>query len=799
MENKRKGNKIWIVAAVAVIAIALVVVLVVFVPKSAKAKKLEEQLNLGDKYLSELQYEQAVAAYLEAIEIDPKNVDAYLGLADAYIAQGDYDKAIEVLEEAVDELDGDARDEVKDKLKEVKKLKKQEQAEASGEDTVTSGATNDSSIDAPSASAATKYVNELGEASVGALVRLGQYEQDNDIANGKEAIEWFVVSVEEGKALLLSKYCLAAKQFHTESGMENRILWEESSLRQWLNDEFYESAFSSMEKEAIYKFSAGSDRGLAEGDKVFVPAVTEIQKFVSGRYGTPLTASAKASDYALVGDGGFYGEKAVPWWARDTYGDARYIDEKGHYYICDESATIFVRPALWVDLSLSNLPITKESTPVEYLSYIHFLQSEGGISGAQWNGVPYMQITLGEAEIKDTVLFGKYKGDNIQLSYNKEPLEWLVLDKKDGKTLLLSKYCISKKMYHDTWEAVTWENCTIRNWLNNDFFAEAFDETEKSAIQTSHVDNSWNGYETTGGEDTEDKVFLLSMDEVNRYLPTMEEKRVLFAYSSSSLQTSGVDISFFDHSDFFLRNPGYGQEYAAVVEYPGAVSDFGTFAASDSYIRPAIWVDNSALVMGNISGQEAHTEADSQEYFKFGTYEQDGNVSNGKEEIEWIILEDNGDEIILLSRYVLADMEIEYQEDRTWEASAVRQWLNTEFYSNAFSAEEAQKIIKSNVENRDNSYAEAAGGNDTEDYVYLLSVEEAERYLRTYMAREARATEAVKAAGAGCDVYNGNTDWLLRTTGNGYLMTDVNGEINKWGHWVYGDGIGIRPVICIKK
>ncbi len=128
--NKKTKSKAVLISAVAVIAIALIVVLAIVVPKSAEASKVTEQLNLGDKYLSELNYEQAAVAYQTVIEIDPKNVDAYLALVEIYVAQKEYDKAIEVLEDAVDQLSGDAKDEVKDRLKEVKKLKKQAEATA---------------------------------------------------------------------------------------------------------------------------------------------------------------------------------------------------------------------------------------------------------------------------------------------------------------------------------------------------------------------------------------------------------------------------------------------------------------------------------------------------------------------------------------------------------------------------------------------------------------------------------------------------------------------------------------------
>ena len=138
IENIRKSNKGLIISIVAVLVLALIAVLVLFMPKSADAKKISEQLSLSDKYLSELQYEQAEAAYLAVIEIDPKNVDAYLGLADVYIAQGEYDKAAEVLEDALEELEGENAEEVKGKLDEVEQVRQAAEVTRTPEPTATS-------------------------------------------------------------------------------------------------------------------------------------------------------------------------------------------------------------------------------------------------------------------------------------------------------------------------------------------------------------------------------------------------------------------------------------------------------------------------------------------------------------------------------------------------------------------------------------------------------------------------------------------------------------------------------------
>lgn len=84
-----------IISIVAVLAVVAVVVIVLTISSSGKDRKLQEQLELGAKYISELDYEQAIASYEMAIDIEPMCVEAYLGLIDAYVGIEDYDKALE--------------------------------------------------------------------------------------------------------------------------------------------------------------------------------------------------------------------------------------------------------------------------------------------------------------------------------------------------------------------------------------------------------------------------------------------------------------------------------------------------------------------------------------------------------------------------------------------------------------------------------------------------------------------------------------------------------------------------------
>lgn len=88
-----------------------------------------------------------------------------------------------------------------------------------------------------------------GPLEVGDTVEFGHYEQDNDTSNGPEEIEWEVLACEDGKALLISRYILDGRQFDSETASE--VCWENSDIREWMNGEFVEEAFTDDEYDAI--------------------------------------------------------------------------------------------------------------------------------------------------------------------------------------------------------------------------------------------------------------------------------------------------------------------------------------------------------------------------------------------------------------------------------------------------------------------------------------------------------------------------------------------------------------------
>jgi len=183
----------------------------------------------------------------------------------------------------------------------------------------------------------------------------------------------------------------------------------------------------------------------------------------------------------------------------------------------------------------------------------------------------------------------------------------------------------------------------------------------------------------------------------------------------------------------------------------------------------------------------------------FGTYEQDNDTSNGKEDIEWLVLGKEDGHLLVISQYALDCKPFHTsQEDVTWETCSLRAWLNGEFIDAAFSDEEKTMISTFTVTADPHPvFTGASSGNDTEDQVFLLSNAEFDVVFSKYSA-ECKPTDYAVSNGAAVD-RDGDCTWWLRTPGNnqsGALATSDN-NVNVMGYSVNSNNLGVRPVICI--
>ncbi|MBR0513571.1 MAG: hypothetical protein IJK06_04885 [Clostridia bacterium] len=213
---------------------------------------------------------------------------------------------------------------------------------------------------------------------------------------------------------------------------------------------------------------------------------------------------------------------------------------------------------------------------------------------------------LSNISVGDVITFGHYEQDNNP-DNGAEPIEWIVLDVQGGRALLLSKYGLDAKPFHSKLTGATWETCTLRAWLNSDFLNAAFNAEEQSLILITDVDNGsdqgYKDWDSSGGNNTQDRIFLLSYYESNQYLgvkfwqdedANKVEARVapteyavsLGADTSTTMQTAEGEATVW----WWLRSPGEIQSVAACVTSGGSLRNSG-LNADGCADRPAFWLN----------------------------------------------------------------------------------------------------------------------------------------------------------------------------------------------------------------
>lgn len=183
----------------------------------------------------------------------------------------------------------------------------------------------------------------------------------------------------------------------------------------------------------------------------------------------------------------------------------------------------------------------------------------------------------------------------------------------------------------------------------------------------------------------------------------------------------------------------------------------------------------------------------------FGRYEQDNNSENGRDKIEWRILKKQNDSILLISKYCLECAVFNESENTNWANSSIREWLNNEFFNEAFSDLENSVILSTEIDNQNISTHAVDNGANTVDQVYLLTVQDAKTYFTTDLDRAAAPT--AHALSNGIKAVNGRSSWWLRSMGSSNSVaayTFLNGKIGEDGDIVNSRNMGVRPVIRIR-
>jgi len=197
-------------------------------------------------------------------------------------------------------------------------------------------------------------------------------------------------------------------------------------------------------------------------------------------------------------------------------------------------------------------------------------------------------VTLGKVAVGDIVHFGSW--------------DWRVLEVKGGRALLITRDIIEYRAYNDEWKEVTWETCTLRAYLNGEFLENFSTQDQAKILETrnANTDNQWFG--TSGGSDTTDKAFLLSIEDMVRYFDLDKERvekgpRVETEEGPEDIywisdKYNDRRVANFNNktSQWCLRSPGSSQVNTATVDTYGIVDLVGGGVSFERGTRPALWL-----------------------------------------------------------------------------------------------------------------------------------------------------------------------------------------------------------------
>ena len=198
----------------------------------------------------------------------------------------------------------------------------------------------------------------------------------------------------------------------------------------------------------------------------------------------------------------------------------------------------------------------------------------------------YVAVNL---NVGDEFNLGKFEQDN-DLTNGEEAITWQVLKVEDGWVLAISKYGLDMQRFNDTNEPVTWESCSLRKWLNGEFYQNAFSDAEKAVIMETTISNpSSPKYGTDGGNATTDKVFLLS--EVEAKETYFSDKASRVCYPTQYAIAKNAFISSIGGTWWWTRSPAMSRMHFTFVGGSGAIEPEGFEVTEDRGVaRPAMWL-----------------------------------------------------------------------------------------------------------------------------------------------------------------------------------------------------------------
>ena len=624
------------------------------------------------------------------------------------------------------------------------------------------------------------------------IVTFGQYPQS---AFGDMApIEWIVTGISGNRVRLLSRYALDSRKYHNGN---LSVSWQRSKLYEWLNSTFLETAFTAEEQQWLY--APVSLPSVAEANEL--PLYLRICE--STGYAISQGADPNKCIWWLSSGSGEYQVKNGEWWWSDTRtaNCASVVLEtgkiaKGGFQVNYSGKT--VRPTIILSFGGSSASATPKPAAIKSneakptatpKSADAGSQKATSKSGVRMNG---QKLTSTEdVELYDVVTFGSYPQT---VNGNTAAIEWIVTGISGSRLRLLSRYALDSKKYHNGNLSVSWQNSQLYNWLNGTFRKNAFTAEEQKLIYTS--------ISLPTVEEAKELPQYIRICEPTGYAVGQGAKQDQCDWWLSSGSTP-CEVSYNGktwtaycaaavHADGKIWNPAYQVNYSGQTVRPTVIVDLGGSGAAN--VTPQPEPDTEPEIERQIGvmldGEPVASADDLQvlDVVTFGYYPQTAKGALGP--IEWIVLDVDGDQVTLLSKYALDSQKYHNGNLRvSWQNSKLYAWLNSTFWDTAFVPAE-QRMLTMPVTLPTVEQASSMP--------LSLRICTSTAYAIQQGADPKKCIWWLSSGSGEYQVKNGEWWWSDTRTANCASVVMANGQVAKAGYQVNYSGKTVRPLIVIE-
>lgn len=444
-------------------------------------------------------------------------------------------------------------------------------------------------------------------------VFFGNYPQSRKGSNdfNNEPIKWRVLEIEDNTAYMIADKILDSYKYNLEQEVTK---WGISPLKSWLGNTFYNKAFNEEEKQDIYHAivkTAYNSSWYGSGveitwERALAPSYydPQIQRF--GFDTNPKrehnTRYAKVTDYSAskgvphITDNGAKKNNGI-WMTRSDNSRflPRWVDSNGKMFDSNGvfdwihirsqikksgAKVIGVRPTIHLDLSTTNWKYAGTVKSNGEVNEVSDAQNPNEVETPQGEFISVEDLDNPVMEdgvsTWDCVYYGKYPQTlGSDGKFKNEPVKWRVLSKDGNDLFLMADKALDARFFQDSKIKTTWENSETRRYINKYLLNRLFTSRELENVKLSKVNtpkNPKNG--RSGGGDTEDKLYLLSYQEIqNRdygftadYDKESDTRMISFTdYSYYKKTDNKVQVSENNKAYWYLRSPGAHDQNVGIV------------------------------------------------------------------------------------------------------------------------------------------------------------------------------------------------------------------------------------------